>query len=83
MPDLQAWLTERVEADERLYEQFGKPLEASHPGEYVAIGPDGRTIVGTSDVEVLEQAIQTFGSGNFALRRLGRRTFGRWLTLPA
>jgi hypothetical protein len=83
MPDVKAWLAERAENDRHLYERYGKPLEASHRGEYVAISPEGQTIVGQTDVEVLEQAINTFGSGNFALRRIGHRTFGRWLTLLA
>jgi hypothetical protein len=83
MPDAKEWLAARMETDRCLYERYGKALEASHCGEYVAVDPDGQTIVGKTDVEVLEQAINTFGSGNFALRRIGHRTFGRWLTLRA
>ena len=81
MADLKEWLAKRAREDEHLYVQFGKPLEASHRGEYVAIGPEGQTILGTSDVDVLRQAIAAFGSGNFALKRIGQRTFGRWLSL--
>jgi hypothetical protein len=29
----------------RLYERYGKPLESKHRGEYVAIAPDGRTVL--------------------------------------
>jgi len=71
MADLKQWVADRVEADRRLYERFGKPLEATYRGKYVAIGPDGQTILGDTDLEVLGQAITAFGAGNFALRRVG------------
>jgi hypothetical protein len=69
--------------DRQLYERYGRPLESAHKGEYIAISPDGKTILGSRAAEVLRQAIDAFGSGNFALRRVGYRTFGRWLTLSA
>ena len=67
--------------DRELYERYGKPLERNHKGEYVAISPEGRTILGSRAAEVLDQAVDNFGSGNFALKRVGYRAFGRWLTL--
>lgn len=81
MADLTEWLSRRAETDRGLYEKYGRPLEASHRDKFVAIADDGRTILGDQDVEVLERAIQSFGSGNFALRRIGHRTMGRWLNL--
>ena len=33
------------EQTDRLYERYGKPLEAEHWGKYAAIPPDGRTIL--------------------------------------
>ena len=80
MTTTEQWLDERAGRDELLYEEFGKPLEQNHAGEYVAIGTDGRTIIGMVPAEVLRDAIASFGSGNFALRRIGYRTFGQWLT---
>ena len=77
--ELDEWLARRAELDGRLYERYGKLLEQDHAGEYVAIGPDGQTIVGPIAADVLGQAIEVFGSGNFALRRVGHHTFGRWL----
>ena len=68
------------ERDRQLYERYGKPLEKGHKGEYVAISPEGQTIVGPRAAEVLDQAVDAFGSGNFALKRVGYRAFGRWLT---
>lgn len=71
MVDLQAWIKRRAEEDERLYERYGKPLEADHKGEYVAIGPDGAVILGHDDIKVTQQASARFGSGNYAFRRVG------------
>lgn len=79
MTDLSAWLAQRAQQDQWLYERYGKPLENDHSGEYVAIGPDGGTVLGSSASEVLRRAIDTFGRGNFALKRVGHRAFGRWL----
>lgn len=57
--------------DATLYTQYGKPLERKHHGKYIAISQDGRVIVDTDDITVVDQAIQTFGSGNFVFRRIG------------
>jgi len=57
--------------DDSLYERYGKPLEPEHHGKYVAISRDGRVIVDTDDISVVDQAIQAFGSGNFVFRRIG------------
>lgn len=80
MADIRVWLEQRAREDQRLYELYGMPLEKEHKGKCLAIGPNGETILGESDVEVLEQAITRFGSGNFALVRLGQKTFGQWLS---
>lgn len=79
MVDLDEWTAWRAKEDERLYEQYGEPLEAAHKGEYVAIGPDGQTIVGPDDIEVLRRAIERFGSGRFAFRQVGEPAVERWL----
>lgn len=81
MTDLNVWLAEKEERDRRLYERYGKPLEREHRGQYVAISPDGQTITGDDDVEVLREAIERFGSGNFAFHRVGHRAVDRWLNL--
>jgi len=58
-----------------LYEQYGKPLEAEHPGEYVVISNNGKTIVGKSLTEVVLHAIERFGKGNFVFK-IGSRVVG-------
>ena len=60
------------EADD-VYERHGKSLEKNHHGEYAAISLDGRVVVGKNDIEVVDQAIEEFGSGNFVLYRVGCR----------
>ena len=81
MENIKEWLAYRAQEDRRLYEEYGKPLEKTHTGEYVAIGPEGQTVLGTDDVEVLKKAIEAFGSGNFALARVGHHALERWLSL--
>jgi hypothetical protein len=58
-----------------LYEQYGKPLEAEHTGEYVVISNSGNTIVGKSLMEVVTDAINKFGKGHFIFK-IGSRAVG-------
>jgi hypothetical protein len=60
-----------------LYERYGKPLEDQHRGEYVAIFPDGRTVLGASPHEVLDRALDTVGPGGFVFK-LGDKAVWRW-----
>jgi hypothetical protein len=53
---------------DRLYEQYGKPLEAEHWGEYLAISPDGRTMLAPTDWDALTQSAQAFGPGNLIFK---------------
>jgi hypothetical protein len=66
----------KQEAD-RLYAQYGKPLEAGHRGEYAAIFPDGTTILGTSVLQVAETALHTVGRGSFIFK-IGEKALGKW-----
>jgi hypothetical protein len=71
-------LEKQLQADDSLYEKYGKPLENHHTGEFVAIGKDGRIVLGPDDIEVLKKAITLFGSGNFVFRRVGFKALGKW-----
>jgi hypothetical protein len=79
MTDLKAWLRERAEKDDLLYERYGKPLEADHTGEYVAISDDGEIILGTDSLGVDLKALERFGSGRYCFRRIGYDVEGVWL----
>jgi hypothetical protein len=58
-----------------LYEQYGKPLEAEHKGEYVVISTNGNTIVGKDLTEVVIRSIERLGKGNFVFK-IGSRAVG-------
>lgn len=62
---------------DELYETYGRPLEADHRGEFLAVSPDGRTIIGSTLREVARKATETFGPGNFVYK-IGEREVGRW-----
>lgn len=79
--DMKTWLAERTKEDNRLYELYGKPLEKDHKGEFVAIGPDGQIILGDDGNEVIKQAIDRFGSGTFAVTKVGEGAYDKWLAL--
>jgi hypothetical protein len=66
---------DRRKTAQALYEQYGKPLEAKHTGEYVVISEGGKTIVGKSLTEVMAHAVETFGKGQFVFK-IGSRSVG-------
>src|SRR5262249_19403604 len=61
--------------DER-YARFGRLLEATHAGAYLAIAPDGRTVLGDSLLDVAQQAKRAFGPGSF-LYKVGEPSVGQ------
>lgn len=68
----------RIAEADRLYERHGKPLEADHAGRYVAIWRDGRTVVGPTLLDIMRQALTSFGPGSYVFK-VGERAVGRWL----
>lgn len=69
---------EALNQGDALYERFGKPLEAGHWGEFVAIAPDGRTMLGTDMTEVFDKALKEFGGGVHVFK-VGPVATGRFL----
>jgi hypothetical protein len=67
----------RTATADRLYQQYGKPLEPEHLGEYVAIMPDGRLVLGSSVVEAMRRATAVFGPGSFVFK-IGEQVVGKW-----
>lgn len=61
-----------------LYERYGKPLEAEHAGQYLAISPTGETLLGASLRDVAQRATRRFGPGNF-IYKVGDKAVGKWL----
>ncbi len=67
------------EAD-RLYDQYVKPLESIHRGEYVGVsvdGKDGKTVIGATLIDVVRQTATAFGKGNGIVFRVGDKVVGR------
>ncbi len=62
---------------DELYEAYGKPLEAAHRGEYLAISPEGKTMLGPTMREVTQRALAAFGPGIF-LYKVGEPAVGKW-----
>ncbi len=61
----------------RLYDLYGKPFEAQHWGEYVAITPDGRTVLAPTLLEVMQKSVAAFGPGSYVFK-VGERAVGKW-----
>lgn len=69
----------RLREGDELYERYGKPLEAEHWGEFIAIMPDGRTLREPTLQAVAEQVVRAFGHGAGAyVFKVGERAVGRW-----
>lgn len=60
---------------DRLYEQFGRPLEADHWGEFLVVSADGRTLLAPTLIEAVDQAVERFGPGNTTFR-VGEQVVG-------
>jgi hypothetical protein len=60
-----------------LYERYGRPLEADHRGEYLAVSPTGQTMLGPTLRDVARRARARFGPGNF-LYKIGEKAVGKW-----
>ena len=81
MPINSEWAAQKDAERRRLYEKYGKPLEANHAGEFIAISADGEILLGERDGETLRRALDKFGRGNFAMARVGSETMHEWSTV--
>lgn len=64
------------EAD-RLYDQYVKPLESIHRGDYVGVSVDGKTVIGSTLIDVVRRTATAFGKGNGVVFRVGDKVVGR------
>ena len=74
---MEATSRQQPDIGDQLYEAFGKPLEAKHWGEYVAISSRGETVLRSSLLEVAEEAARSLGPGVFIFK-VGERAVGKW-----
>jgi hypothetical protein len=68
---------ERKRQADALYERYGRPLEATHRGAYVAISPSGQTVLAPTALEAADKALEAFGPGSF-LFKIGEKAVWRW-----
>ena len=68
----------KLEDSDMLYEQYGKPLEAQHRGEYLAVSPHGDTLIGPDLDELIDKAVEKLGPGNFIFK-IGDVAVGKWM----
>ena len=52
----------------QIYAQYVEPHEAGHRGEFVAISPDGKTLIGNNTEELRKQADSQFGEGSVIIK---------------
>lgn len=62
---------------DRLYERYGKPLEAEHWGEFVAIARNGRFLIGENRRDLTRDAKDALGPGSFVFR-IGHKSSARY-----
>ena len=67
---------EALKQGDELYELYGRPLEAEHWGEFVAVSPDGRSVLGADLSEVQDNALSQFGKGVHVFK-VGQIAIGR------
>lgn len=75
-PEQQEQVRQAKELGDQLYEQYGKPLEAEHWGKYLAVHPDGRTILTDDYYTLKERARIELGKGVYVFK-VGPRAIGR------
>jgi hypothetical protein len=58
------------ERDDYPFERYGKPYMTADPGKWVAISLDGQVLFREHDWQASADGRQTFGGGNYCVRRL-------------
>jgi hypothetical protein len=60
----------------RLYEPY-RVLEKEHWGEFLAVYSDGRHVIGSDDMAVMDEAVEKYGPG-FVMFKIGPIAMGRY-----
>ena len=62
-----------------VYDRYVQPLEAEHMGRFVAVTPDGRTLLGESVSDVTDKVLEAVGRGSRShVFKIGPRIVGKW-----
>ena len=67
-----------LQQSDALYERYGKPLEKTQRGRYVAISKEGKTLIADTVFALMQEAKTRLGPGNFIFK-IGERAVGQWL----
>lgn len=62
---------------EAIYNRYVKPLEGQYWGKLVAVCLDGRVLLGDDELQLFQEALHQFGSGNFVMMRVGLKAVGK------
>ena len=62
---------------EAIYDRYVRQLKQEHWSKFVAVSLDGRVLLGDDREEVANEALRQFGSGNFAMMRVGLKVVGK------
>ena len=60
-----------------LYDRYVRALEAEHWGEYAAVLPDGRLVLGPTFADAAERALRDLGPGSHVYK-VGELAAGGW-----
>ena len=72
---------EALTRSDALYNKYVQPLEAEHWGEFVAVAPDGRTMVGDNPYKIDMEAWNTFG-GEAVMFQVGKKGIVKPAPIP-
>ena len=64
---------------DRLYQQYVKPLEKDHEGQYAAVSLHGRTVIAPTLLEAVQQGTDAFGRGKNVVFKIGDKVVGKLL----
>ena len=63
---------------EVLYARYGKPLEAEHSGDFIAISTQGKLVRAPTLQQVLDLSSEQLGKGSYVFRLGADRSVIKW-----
>lgn len=61
-----------------LYERYGKPLEAQHAGDFIAISKQGSVVRAATLQKVLSLSLERLGKGSYVFKLGADRSVIKW-----
>ena len=63
---------------EVLYARYGKPLEAEHSGDFIAVSTQGKVVRAPTLQQVLDLSLEQLGKGSYVFRLGADRSVIKW-----